>query len=227
VSDNGAGIDAATQTRIFEPFFTTKPAGKGVGLGLSVVHAIVQDHGASLELQSAPGAGATFRIYFPAVDVTNASSVARREAAQSKTRASGGDERRTPSPEGAGKHILYIDDDEAMVFLLTRLLERHGYRVSGYTDAREALAAVRAKPGEFDLAVSDFNMPRMSGLDVARELREIRPDLPVVVISGYLTEELRSEAPAAGVRQLIYKPNSVEELSDAIARLLTTNTAHI
>jgi CheY-like chemotaxis protein len=120
---------------------------------------------------------------------------------------------------GAGKRILYVDDDDAMVLLLTRLLERRGYRVSGYTDAREALAAARAAPDQFDLAVSDYNMPGMSGLHVARELREIRPGLPVAVISGYITDELRENAPAAGVSELIYKPNSVEELCEAIARL--------
>ena len=96
-------------------------------------------------------------------------------------------------------------------FLMKRLLERQGYRVSGYTDAREALAAVRADPDQFDLVVTDYNMPGMSGLDVARALRDIRADLPVALTSGYITEELRAMAPAAGVRELIYKPNTVEE----------------
>jgi CheY-like chemotaxis protein len=106
-----------------------------------------------------------------------------------------------------------------LVFLLTRLLERRGYHVSGYTDAREALAAARARPDYFDLAVTDYNMPGMSGLDVARALREIRAGFPVAITTGYITEELRAAAPSAGVSELIYKPDSVEALCDAVARL--------
>jgi len=114
--------------------------------------------------------------------------------------------------------VLYVDDEEAIIFLMTRLLQRRGYRVSGYTDPRAAVAAARADPAGFDLVVTDYNMPGMSGLEVASALREIRADLPVVLASGYITEELRQKAPAAGVRELIYKPNSVEELCEAVAR---------
>ncbi len=115
--------------------------------------------------------------------------------------------------------ILLVDDDESIVFLITRLLERQGYRVSGYTDPHTAVAAVRAAPGEFDLVVTDYNMPGMSGLEVARALRQIRADLPVALASGYITEALRAEAPAAGVIDLIYKPNTADELCRAVARL--------
>jgi CheY-like chemotaxis protein len=100
----------------------------------------------------------------------------------------------------------------------SRMPERQGFRVSGFTNPREALSAVRANPGEFDLAVTDFNMPGMSGLEVASALREIRPDLPVVLASGYITEDLRQKAPTAGVRELIYKPNTVDDLCEAVAR---------
>ena len=117
--------------------------------------------------------------------------------------------------------MLYVDDEEAIIFLMTRLLERQGYRVSGYTDPREALAAARADPDRFDLAVTDYNMPGMSGLEVARALREIRADLPVVLASGYITEELRQKAPAAGISELIYKTNTVEELCEAVARFVS------
>ena len=205
VRDNGAGMDEATRARIFEPFFTTKPRGKGTGLGLSVVHGIVQAHQASIEVKSAPREGSEFRIYFPAVAAPVPDAMA-------------------PAPDttpvhGNGKHILYLDDEDAIIFLMTRLLERQGYRVSGYTDPRDALAAARARPDQFDLVVTDYNMPGMSGLDVACALKEIRADLPVVLASGYITEELRAKAPAAGVRELIYKPNTVEDLCDAVARL--------
>jgi PAS domain S-box-containing protein len=204
VRDNGPGMDATTSAHIFEPFFTTKPNGKGTGLGLSVVHSIVQSHEARIEVESLPGSGSTFRIYFPAAEAPLAELVA--PVAVS-----------TPV-HTKGMHVLYVDDEEAIIFLMTRLLERKGYRVSGYTDPREALAAVRADPGQFDLAVTDYNMPGMSGLAVASALSEIRSDLPVVLASGYITEDLRAKAPAAGVRELIYKPNTVDDLCEAVAR---------
>ncbi|MCX7144049.1 MAG: response regulator [Proteobacteria bacterium] len=197
-------MDEATRARIFEPFFTTKTVGKGTGLGLSVVHGIVEAHEASIEVESTPGEGSAFRIYFPATE----------ESVPEVT---------APTPDtapvhGKGKHVLYVDDEEAIGFLMKRLLERQGFRVSGYTDPLEALAATRANPDQFDLAVTDYNMPGMSGLDLARRLREIRVDLPVILISGYITEELQRDAPAAGVRELIFKADAVEEVCEAVAR---------
>ena len=121
-------------------------------------------------------------------------------------------------PDGR-QHILYIDDDESLVFLIKRLLERRGFRFSGYTDQAEALKALRANPADFDLVVSDYNMPGLSGLDVAREVNLIRPDLPVAVASGFIDEALRDQAVDAGVCELIFKANAVEDLCDAFARL--------
>ena len=213
VRDNGPGMDKATRSRIFEPFFTTKPVGEGTGLGLAVVHGIVHNHDASIVVQSAPGEGATFRIYFPAANALAAPTHAPGEGAANPR------DRQAGALPGEGRHILYLDDDESIVFLMTRLLQRQGYRVSGYTDPREALAAARSAPEAFDLAVTDFNMPGMSGLEVARALKEIRADLPVALASGYITEELRQEAPAAGVSELIYKPNTAADLCEAVARL--------
>jgi len=211
VRDNGCGMDAAMQARIFEPFFTTKAVGQGTGLGLSVVHGIVKAHHGAISLESAPGAGATFRIYFPAV---------------AEPRAEALPEPAAPSPArlGSGQHVLYVDDDGAMVFLVIRMLEGSGYRVSGYELAAGALAAVRAAPGDFDLVVTDFNMPGLSGLAVAQELARIRPELPVVITSGYITEELRAKALQAGVRHLIHKPDTVDELCEVIQRLLATGS---
>ena len=204
IRDNGPGMDEATRARIFEPFFTTKQVSKGTGLGLSVVHSIVQAHEACVEVESSPGEGTAFCIYFPATE----------ESVQELT---------TPTPDtapvhGKGKHVLYVDDEEAIVFLMTRLLERQGFRVSGYTDPQEALAAARAYPEQFDLVVTDYNMPGLDGLEVAQALKQIRADLPVVLASGYITEELRAKAPAAGISELIYKPNTVDDLCEAVAR---------
>ncbi len=205
VRDNGTGMDEATVAHIFEPFFTTKPMGKGTGLGLAVVHGVLQDHGASIDVDSVPGEGTAFRVYFPEAQAPLPAAVAHAAVG-------------APAP-GQGRHVLYVDDDEAIVFLMTRLLERQGYRVSGYTDPREALAAVRAQPQAFDLIVTDYNMPAMSGLELAHALHRIRADLPLALASGYITEQLRAEAPAAGVSELIYKPNTVDELCRVVARL--------
>jgi len=207
VADDAAGMDAATMGRIFEPFFTTKPVGQGTGLGLSVVHGIIKAHGASMTVASRPGHGTTFTLYFPVAE----------EALQSSAASHAG-----PSPgaaAGGGRHVLYLDDEEALVMLVKRMLERLGYRVSGFTRGEDALAAVRADPGQFDLVVTDLNMPGISGLEVARELAQLRPDLPVVLASGFVTEELREKVIASGVRQLIYKPDTVEELCEAVQHL--------
>ena len=208
VSDNGTGMDEATRQRIFEPFFTTKEVGEGTGLGLSVVHGIAKDHGASVEVESTLGKGTTIAIDFPAVHPSAAASK------QALDR-SAADE--LASKQAEGKYILYVDDDESIVFLMTRMLARQGYRVSGHVDPQEALATARAEHGQIDLAVTDYNMPGMSGLEFASALKEIVPDLPVVLATGYITEELWREAPAAGISELIYKPNSVDELCNAVA----------
>ncbi len=211
VSDDGPGMDAATRERIFEPFFTTKAVNEGTGLGLSVVHGIVRAHGGAIEVDSQPGQGATFTIYLP-VAGAEAGTPAPDEGESAPAAST------TPETTG-GQHILYLDDDESLVFLVTRLLERRGYRISSYTRQREALAALRAEPAAFDLVVTDYNMPGLSGLDVAREVRAIRADLPVAIASGFIDETLQAQAEGAGVRELIFKANAVEDLCDAFARL--------
>jgi CheY-like chemotaxis protein len=214
VSDTGKGMDAAIKERIFEPFFTTKRVGMGTGLGLSVVHGIVQEHGATVTVESAPDKGTTFQLYFPAGGGVDPSPDAGAPASAV-----------AKAPRGRGQHVLYLDDDEALVSLVSRMLERQGYRVSGHTLAKQALDAVRADPGGFDLVVTDYNMPGMSGLDVAREISRIRPDLPVAVTSGLITDELRENAPASGVRHLIYKPDTVDELCDVVRQLTPSRDA--
>ncbi len=209
VRDNGQGMSDETRARMFEPFFTTKPPGKGTGLGLAVVHGILRDHDAVMDVQSAPGQGSTFSVYFPGVVGGGASPAI---AAARPVRS-----RPASSPKGA--HILYVDDDETIAFLMERLLQREGYRVTVFTHAAQALAAVRDRAESFDLVISDYNMPGMTGLDFARAVRALRPDTPVAITSGYISEELHSQAPAAGVSELIYKPNTVEELFAAVDRL--------
>jgi PAS domain S-box-containing protein len=202
VSDCGTGVDPEIRERIFDPFFSTKSVGEGTGLGLTVVHSIVQAHEGAIDLESHAGKGTTFHIYLP---------VAQPAAAQDAEASV-----RTP---GRGRRVLFLDDNEALVSAMVRMLSRHGYSVSGYTVAEEALGAVRAAPQAYDLFVSDCIMPRLSGLDVARELSRIRPDLPVAIFAGHIDAELRRKAQALGVRQLLSKLNASDELLDAIDQL--------
>ena len=212
VSDDGPGMDAATLGRVFEPFFTTKPLGEGTGLGLSVVHGIVQAHGGAIEVQSALGEGTAFTIYLPVAKWTGEAPDATGAARAATSVISGGRNERW--------HILYLDDDEALVSLMKRLLERRGYRVSSFVMQEEALAALRAAPDAFDVVVTDYNMPGMSGLDVARAVRTIRADLPVAVASGFVDLPLRQNADQAGVWEVIFKADDLETFCAAVQRLI-------
>jgi PAS domain S-box-containing protein len=208
VSDTGTGMDAATLERMFEPFFTTKPAGEGTGLGLSVVYGIVQAHEGAVTVDSMPGKGTTLTVYLPIAEGASAMPAVEASAAA------------TSAKQNPNLHILYLDDDEALAHLVKRLLERRGYRVSEFTNQNAALAALRANPAAFDLVLTDYNMPGMSGLDVAREVSDIRPDLPVAITSGFIDEELQAQAAGAGVRELIFKADAVNVLCDAVQRIV-------
>lgn len=204
VQDNGKGMDASTLEHIFDPFYTTKKPGAGTGLGLPIVEGVVRSHHGAIRVRSEPGAGTRFDLFFPCVaaDVEPASDDA------------------PNAPRGKSQRILYLDDEEALVFLAGRFLSGLGYQVKGCKRPEEALEAFKADPAGFDLLVTDLNMPGMSGLDVASECLKVRNDLPVALASGYVTDELREKARALGIRAVIYKPNLVEDLAQSIHRLL-------
>jgi two-component system, cell cycle sensor histidine kinase and response regulator CckA len=205
VRDTGSGMTAELLTRIFEPFFTTKAMGQGTGLGLAVVHGIVRSHDGGIAVASRLGSGTTFYLYFP------------RAAAEAIAVP-------TPPPDpcaGQGKRVLYVDDEEALVFLTTRVLGRLGYEVTGRTDARQALAEFRADPNRFDAVVSDLSMPGMTGPDLARELLALRPSLPIVLTSGYVREEDGNRLRELGIRDLVLKPNTVEDLGATLHKVLS------
>jgi PAS domain S-box-containing protein len=207
VSDNGIGMDAPTRERIFEPFFTTKPVGQGTGLGLAVAHGIVVAHHGAIAVDSEPGRGSTVHLYLPAVDPPAPARSTRSTAAADVL--------------GRGERVIYVDDDETMVLMVQHLLQRCGYRVLACHSARAALGAVRQHPEGFDLVVTDFNMPESSGLDLARELARVRPGLPVIISSGYITEEQRTLAREAGVRGLLEKQNTFEDLPGLARKVLS------
>jgi CheY-like chemotaxis protein len=204
VSDNGCGMNRRTLDQIFDPFFTTKAPGEGTGLGLSVVHGIMTNHGGAIRVYSETGKGTAFHLYFPAAE-----GIA--EAAPAVVV--------NGVHQGGYQHILYVDDDEGLVFLGTRMLKRLGYRVTGYTDASVALAEFRARPQEFDFVVSDLSMPHMSGLEFAEGILAIRADIPVVISTGYIRPEDREKAQAIGVHQLMQKPHTMEHLQQTLAQV--------
>jgi PAS domain S-box-containing protein len=204
VKDTGVGMSPQIAERIFEPFFTTKPRGQGTGLGLSVVHGIMRAHGAAITLDTEPDRGSTFHVYLPAIPTTVPDA--------------------PPAPDvierGEGQRILYVDDEEPLVYLLTRILERLGYAVTGFIDAQVALDAFKANPNAFDVVVTDLSMPGLSGHDLAREILKIRPALPVVMTSGYVRAADRELALRTGVKELVLKPDTAQALGEVLHRLL-------
>ena len=204
VTDSGVGMDAALIPRIFEPFFTTKTTGQGTGLGLSVVHGIVKSHDGGILVTSRPGVGTTFQVFLP--------------------KAHGCPENVPPAqvmaPRGEGQHILYLDDEDVLVDLAKRILGRLGYSVTGFTDADEAIDAFRQAPDQFDVIVTDLNMPGHSGLKVAEEILKMRPNVPVILSSGHVTEDIQKQARRIGILQVLYKPNTMDELGASVHRLI-------
>jgi PAS domain S-box-containing protein len=211
VRDTGGGIPADTLERIFEPFFTTKPVGQGTGLGLSVVHGIMRTHQGAIDVQSTQGQGSVFTLYFPA---------AAEAASPAPTPTVSPPSSKAAVEAGSAGHVMYVDDDQALVFLVERVLRRRGFKVSTYTDPHEAEQALRERAAEFDLLVTDYNMPGYCGVDLLRAARLIRADLPVALASGYVTPEIEQSAYAEGARALIHKPNDVDELCATVQRLV-------
>jgi CheY-like chemotaxis protein len=205
VTDSGCGMDEATQGRIFDAFYTTKPVGEGTGLGLAMVRGIMQSHAGAVTVASTAGKGTSFTLYFPAAQET-----ARKQ------------EQTAPAQIvlSAGQRVLYVDDEEALVFLAERALTRLGHQVSAFADPERALAAFRAHPESYDVVVTDHAMPRLSGIELARAVRSLRPAMPVLMLSGHLGAEDEENARAAGIGELMHKPVSVDELARTLERML-------
>ena len=208
VADNGPGMDEATQQRVFEPFFTTKAPGSGTGLGLSVVHGIVKAHQGAITLHSTPGEGTRFDVYLPLAS----------GAADAEAPAPAAPPPAVPAPPG--RHIVYVDDYEALVFLAGRLLRKQGYRVSTFLSGEEALAWFRVSREPVDLCVTDHNMPGMSGVELAQAVHALRPGLRIAIVSGHVNEALLDAAAAAGVSDVLGKQDSMDALADAVRALM-------
>jgi PAS domain S-box-containing protein len=206
VSDEGIGMDAATLDQIFEPFFTTKGTGIGTGLGLAVVHGIVKSHEGAIVVRSTVGEGSTFELYFP---------VAPAEMDESTTAASA-------VPFGHGQRILVVDDDAVCGFAVEKMIESLGYEAKRFTSADDALGEFTAAPSSYDLVVSDLAMPGMDGAELIGRLLKLQPNLPTIVITGYMETARQRLLAKTPVRVVLRKPVSREELARAIAQQLQT-----
>jgi signal transduction histidine kinase/ActR/RegA family two-component response regulator len=202
VRDTGTGMNQDTLDRVFEPFFTTKGHG-GTGLGLSVVHGIVRDHGGAIRIESEPGRGTAVRVYLPAV-----AGEASNEAGAASLDLRGSDEQ-----------IMYVDDEEVLLDVMTRSLSLLGYRCTAYSDPAVALRDFPADPNAWAGVITDLAMPGMSGLDLAREMRKVRPDVRIALVSGYADDP--SQVVQAGITTQLQKPYSINTLGVALRELLS------
>jgi PAS domain S-box-containing protein len=207
VRDTGHGMDDAVVQRIFEPFFTTKGVGEGSGMGLAVVHGIVTDHGGVIAVQSAPGQGTTLTIYLPRI-------------AEMVT-----EEKPLPEalPHGSG-YILFLDDERVIVRWGKEMLERLGYVVEAYTASDKALEAIREAPYRFDLVITDQTMPHMTGEKFVEELQQFRPDMPIILCTGFSYTMDAEKAQTMGIAAFCMKPLVAHDLVDTIQRVMAQST---
>jgi PAS domain S-box-containing protein len=206
VTDTGEGMDKEIMERIFDPFFTTKKPGEGTGMGLAVVHGIVKNHGGAITVYSEVGKGSTFNVFLPVIK-----EKLETEITPSETITMG------------RERILLIDDEEIQIRSVQPMLERLGYKVIGKTDALEALGVFKEQPDGFDLVITDQTMPNLTGRQLAEELLRIRPDIPIILCTGFSEVIHEEEAKAMGIREFIMKPFSMNEMAGIIRKSLGRN----
>jgi CheY-like chemotaxis protein len=203
VKDTGTGMTSEVMKRVFEPFFTTKGVGQGTGMGLAVVYGIAKSLGGTITVESEPGVGSTFLVYLPSMIIEE------QAVSSGEDRSLGGNER-----------ILFVDDEEMLTQLNAERLRGLGYDVVAATDSREALRIFRAGRDDFDLVISDYTMPHLTGINLARELLKARADIPVILCTGYSEAVSSEKAKEAGVRELLMKPLTRQEMAEAVRRVL-------
>jgi CheY-like chemotaxis protein len=203
IADTGAGIPEDIRDMIFDPFFTTKEVGRGTGMGLAAVHGIVSKLGGVIHVSSDVGSGTQFDVFLPTtVDPVTTSASDPQKSVQGKA------------------NILFIDDEEGLVNLAKIQLERLGYTVDAFSNPVEAIASAAADPGRYDVLITDFSMPRMTGLNAASKFTELNPGLPVLLMTGLDPDISDDEMAAAGIRRTLIKPYSLADLSRAISESL-------
>jgi len=204
VGDTGAGIPPAVFDRIFDPFFTTKGVGEGTGLGLSLVHGIVTDLGGAIDVKTQLGEGTTFEIWLPVAGEIAAPAI----------------EADRTLPRGNGEIIMIVDDEYPLVALAEEITAQMGYEPVGFDSSRAALEAFRAKPDGFDAVLTDEAMPELTGTELARELRKLRPDMAIILMTGYGGGKVMTSAAEIGLAEVLRKPLRRHDLAESLARAL-------
>ena len=208
--DTGCGMETTVLKRIFEPFYTTKASGHGTGLGLAMVHAIIRSHRGAIVVESAPGKGATFSLYFPAAKASDPSAGTEEPAVGEGSLA----------PFGRARRILLVDDNMAIREIGCTLLMRLGFLPAPFERPAEALEAFKLESAGFAAVISDLTMPEMDGVELSRRLLAIHAGVPIILASGNLSAGARQRALAAGVRCLVNKPFEVLELAERVREVL-------
>lgn len=212
VRDNGHGMDRATLERIFDPYFTTKEQGEGTGLGLAVVHGIVNSYDGDIQVQSRPGKGTCFDVWLPVTqqkDPTNDAETVFDDL-----------------PSGS-EHILYVDDEELVTTLYEELLQHLGYHVTATTSSMKAWQLFEAHPSEFDLVITDLTMPQMTGDVLSQKILQLRPDTPIILCTGYSDRLNKGQAAGMGIREYLLKPLVIHQLAHTIREVLGSDAAHL
>jgi PAS domain S-box-containing protein len=211
IQDSGHGIPREYIDRIFDPYFTSKEKGEGTGLGLAVVHGIVSSHGGAITVESKIGDGTTFHVLFP----ERLADTPSEERSQPSS----------PDTYTGHEHILFVDDEPALVEIGQEILTTLGYQVETTTSSQDAIERFKAAPDRFDLIISDLTMPKMTGDDLAREAMRIRPDIPVILFTGYSDIMSREKFVALGIKDCLMKPLTRKDLAESIRRVLDENQA--
>lgn len=207
VTDEGCGMDASVLDRIFEPYYTTKEQGKGTGLGLSVIHGIVKNHRGDITVSSALGKGSTFQVYLPVIE----DDIVATEFEPTNGTAKG------------NERILLIDDEEQIVSMEQQMLENLGYQVTARTNSEEALREFSQQPQNYDLVITDMTMPHMTGDQLAKKLLDIKPDIPVILCTGFNEDITEEKALAMGIQKFVMKPVIKNDLATTIRTVLDQN----
>jgi CheY-like chemotaxis protein len=203
ITDTGEGIPQEHLASVFDPYFTTKPVGQGTGMGLAVVHGIVEGYGGKILVDSTIAKGTTFTVFLPIVK-----------------------KRRQPQPDGpvelplGSERILFVDDEAPITRMGRQILERLGYKVTTRTSSQEALALFRRKPDDFDLVITDLTMPHMTGEELALAILRIRPNIPVILCSGYSDKISEATAAKLGIRAFVYKPAVKADMAQRVREVL-------
>jgi CheY-like chemotaxis protein len=206
IEDSGHGMDQATLAKIFDPYFTTKPRGKGTGLGLAVVVGILRNYGGEIRVESEVGKGTIFTLHLPVIELAAEQAPVLYDLNE-------------PMPRGT-EHILLVDDEKSIAGVTTSMLERLGYKVTVRISSYDALEAFRNLADQIDLLIADLTMPQMSGLQLYREIKKIRPNIKVIICTGF-SEQLDSrKSKAIGIEGFLYKPVVMGELARCVRSVL-------